>query len=139
MKSLTEIQEAFSHDRFATNQANIRIVSAQPDFAVCEMPITPEHLNARGTVMGGAIFTLADFTAAVAANAFAQCTNTISLHADISYLSPAKGTKLIATARCIKQGRTTALHTIEIRDDLNTLVAYANMNGYVLQCPPPTV
>ena len=70
MKSLTEIQEAFSHDRFATNQANIRIVSAQPDFAVCEMPITPEHLNARGTVMGGAIFTLADFTAAVAAKAF---------------------------------------------------------------------
>ena len=139
MNSLTEIREAFSRDRFSTNQAGIRIVSVQPDTAVCEMPITPEHLNARGTVMGGAIFTLADFTAAVAANAFAQCTNTISLHADISYLSPAKGTKLIATARCIKQGRTTALHTIEIRDDLNTLVAYANMNGYVLQSPPPTV
>ena len=48
MNSLTEIREAFSRDRFSTNQAGIRIVSVQPDTAVCEMPITPEHLNARG-------------------------------------------------------------------------------------------
>ena len=66
MRKLNEIQEAFSGDRFATNRAEIRIVSAQDGAAVCEMPITTEHLNARGTVMGGAIFTLADFTAAVA-------------------------------------------------------------------------
>lgn len=138
MRKLNEIQEAFSGDRFATNRAEIRIVSAQDGAAVCEMPITPEHLNARGTVMGGAIFTLADFTAAVAANAFAETTNTISLHADISFLSTAKGSKLIAKASCIRQGRTTALHSVEITDDLGTLVAYANMNGYVLQSPPPT-
>lgn len=138
MRDLNEIRQAFTADRFATDLAKIRIVSASPDSAVCEMPITPEHLNARGTVMGGAIFTLADFTAAVAANAFAEETNTISLHADITYLSAPKGSKLIAAASCIRQGRTTALHSIEIRDDLDTLVAHACMNGYVLQSPPPT-
>lgn len=79
MRSLTDIQNAFLRDRFATDCAKIHILEAKPDFSVCEMPITEEHLNARGTVMGGAIFTLADFTAAVAANAFAENTNTISL------------------------------------------------------------
>ena len=101
MKSLTEIQEAFSHDRFATNQANIRIVSAQPDFAVCEMPITPEHLNARGTVMGGAIFTLADFTAAVAANSLC----TVHQH-DFS----ARGYFLLKSGKGDKTDRNGAVH-----------------------------
>ena len=96
------------------------------------MPILPKHLNARGTVMGGAIFTLADFTAAVAANGYAEDTNTITLHGDITYLNAAKGTTLIAHATTIKQGRSAALHQIEIRDDLGTLVAHATMNGFVL-------
>ena len=83
------------------------------------------------TVMGGAIFTLADFAAAVAANGHAEDT-TITLHGDITYLSPAKGKTLIAHATTVKQGRSAALHQIEIRDDLGILVAHATMNGFVL-------
>ena len=131
MSQLEAIREAFSRDRFATEAAEITIESAQPGEAVCVMPILPKHLNARGTVMGGAIFTLADFTAAVAANGYAEDT-TITLHGDITYLNPAKGKALIAHATTVKQGRSAALHQIEIRDDLGILVAHATMNGFVL-------
>ena len=133
MPTIDQIRARFSNDRFATQAAEIRIVEAQPQYAVCEMPILEKHRNARGTPMGGAIFTLADFAAAVAANGFAERTDTISLHADITFLSAAKGTRLIAKASCIRQGRTTALYEVEITDELGTLVARASVNGFVLQ------
>lgn len=133
MTTIEQIRARFSRDRFATETAEIRIVDAHPQYAVCEMPILEKHRNARGTPMGGAIFTLADFAAAVAANGFAEHTDTISLHADITFLSAAKGTTLIAKASCIRQGRTTALHEVEITDELGTLVARASVNGFVLQ------
>lgn len=132
MTHIESVREFFRNDRFATETAEITIESAEPGEAVCVMPILPKHLNARGTVMGGAIFTLADFTAAVAANGYAEDTNTITLHGDITYLNAAKGKTLIAHATTIKQGRSAALHQIEIRDDLGTLVAHATMNGFVL-------
>ena len=137
MRTLDEIRKAFNADKFATEAAGITIETAERGHAVCKMPILPKHLNARGTVMGGAIFTLADFTSAVAANGHAEETNTITLHGDITYLNPAKGTELIAEASVVKQGRTVALYDVMIHDELGTLVAKANMNGYVLQSPFP--
>lgn len=131
-EKLKTIQEAFAHDCFATEAAKITIREAKPGEAVCVMPILPKHLNSRGTVMGGAIFTLADFAAAVAANAYADATNTITLHGDITYLAPAKGCELVASAKTIKRGRTTALYEVDIRDELGTFVAFSTLNGYVL-------
>ncbi|MGM9553702.1 MAG: PaaI family thioesterase [Faecousia sp.] len=132
MPTIQEIQERFRRDRFATDAAGITITEAQPQYAVCEMPLLEKHRNARGTPMGGAIFTLADFTAAIAANGFSEHTETISLHADITFLGTAKGEKLIAAAKCVKQGRTTSLYTVEVTDELGTLVAQASVNGFVL-------
>ena len=132
MPTIQKIRERFSNDRFATEAAEIIITEAQPQYAVCEMPLLEKHRNARGTPMGGAIFTLADFTAAIAANGFAEHTDTISLHADITFLGTAKGERLIAKASCVKQGRTTSLYTVEVTDELGTLVAQASVNGFVL-------
>ena len=62
--SLEEIRAYFAQDKFAA-QAQCSIIEAAPNHAICEMPITENHLNANGTVMGGAMFTLADFTMAI--------------------------------------------------------------------------
>lgn len=133
MPTLSEIQARFSNDRFATQAAGIAITKAEPQFAVCEMALLPHHKNARGTPMGGAIFTLADFAAAVAANGFAEDTDAITLHADITFLAPPKGEKLIATASCIRHGRSTCLYAVEIADELGGAVAHATVNGFVLR------
>lgn len=82
--------------------------------------------------MGGAIFTLADFASAVAANGYLAEGNVISLHADITFLSVAKGTKLLGEANCVKHGRTATLYTVRITDELGTEVACVSMNGLVV-------
>lgn len=66
-QKLKQIQKVFSNDRFATDNGAV-IEQADEGYAKCWLEIQPHHLNAAGTVMGGAIFTLADFAFAVASN-----------------------------------------------------------------------
>ena len=89
-------------------------------------------MNENNVPMGGAIFTLADFTCAIAANGHSE-KKTVSQNASITFLAPAKGGKLIAEAFCLREGRTTALYTVDIRDELGTYVAHASVNSYIIQ------
>jgi acyl-CoA thioesterase len=54
--------------------------------ATTRMEVTSEHLNSLGTVHGSALFTLADFTFAVAANSHGRAT--VAINANISYMKP---------------------------------------------------
>ena len=133
MNELEALREQFRGDRFATEQAGITISEAHEGYALCEMPLTPLHRNARGTPMGGAIFTLADFASAVAANFGLTDTTVISLHSDITFLSAAKGEKLLAEATRVRHGRTVTLYEVTVTDELGTLVARVGMNGYAVK------
>lgn len=126
-KSLEEVRAVFADDRFATE--NGAVIEAIGDkYAKCSVVITDSHRNAMGAVMGGVYFMLADFTFAVAANW--QRMGTVSLNADISFLGSAKGDKLTAEAVCIKDGRTTACYRIDVKDNLDNLVATVTTTGY---------
>ncbi|MGI5857031.1 MAG: PaaI family thioesterase [Candidatus Merdivicinus sp.] len=128
---LEEIQRVFANDRFATEAAGAVIEAAEDGFARCTLAIRPVHRNAMGAVMGGAIFTLADFAFAVASN----CGGTpmVSLNSQITYLSPAKGDVLIAEARRVRQGRSTGYYRVTIADELGTLVAEVVATGFVVK------
>lgn len=119
--TLEEVQQVFSNDRFATGACGCRVVEAAPGHAVCEFDITPDHINEKGGVMGGAIFTLADLAIAVAANVGQD--PTVSVSSTIQYLHGAKGTRLIATADADKEGRTMGYYVCLVKDDLGTPVA----------------
>ena len=131
MPSLEALRERFSHDKYATALTGAEIREAEPGRAVCALPLREEHMNANHTPMGGAIFTLADFAFAVAVNGFADRI-TVSQHVSTTFLSPARGSRLLAEARCLKAGRTTCLYAVEVRDELGTQVAYATVNGFTL-------
>lgn len=131
MTTLEEIQARFSKDLYATALTGAEIREADPGRAVCALKLRPEHLNANGGVMGGAIFTLADFTFAVAVNGFSEKI-TVSQHASITFLSPARGKELIAESQCVKAGRTVCLYTIDIFDDTGVHVAYVTVNGFTV-------
>ena len=134
MEQYTEVIHSFQNDRFATEAAKIEIVEVSDGYAVCRMPITPLHKNGLGAPMGGAIFTLADFTSSVAANTRAEDgTAIVSLQSDIRFLATARGQTLIATSRCVKHGKSTTLYTVEVADELGTQVAFATMNGYCVK------
>lgn len=121
--SLEEVQAVFSNDRFATEACGCRVVEAAPGHAVCEFDVTPGHRNEKGGVMGGAIFTVADFAFAVASNVGSP--TTVSVSSTIEFMSAARGSRLIATADADKDGRTLGFFTCTVTDELGTPVARA--------------
>ena len=66
-QELEQIREFFAKDRFATDNG-ATIEEVDDGYAKCSLEIQPHHLNAANTVMGGAIFTLADFAFAGASD-----------------------------------------------------------------------
>ena len=126
MKSIEEVRKIFEGDRFATENGAV-IDEIGKHSATCSLAVTNSHRNAMGAVMGGTYFMLADFAFAVAANwERMEC---VSLRSDISFLSAAKGNKLIAKATCIKDGKTTVCYRVDVLDDLGTLTATATVTG----------
>ncbi len=128
-KNKEEATEFFKDDLFAVSNG-ITIDELTDDGCVCSMIIKPEHRNAMGGVMGGAIFTLADFASAVSSNN--DHLKTVGLNASINYLSTSKGTKLIATAYKEKNGRNTAVYRVSVKDDLGKDIALFVGTGYKL-------
>ena len=126
-KALEEVRKIFEGDRFATQNGAV-IDEIGDRSAVCSLSLTPSHRNAMGAVMGGVYFMLADFAFAVASNW--ENMGCVSLRSDISFLSGAKGERLIAKAECIKDGRTTACYRVDVTDDLGNLAATVTMTGY---------
>lgn len=133
MSALEEIRSRFQNDHFATDVTGITIDSAEPGKAVCFLELAERHMNENHVPMGGAVFTLADFACAVAANGYSGKESvTVSQNASITYLAPAKGKRLIAEACCLRSGRTTSLCAVDIKDEMGTYVAHATVNGYVI-------
>ena len=126
-KTLAQVQEMFENDRFATLNG-ARITEIGDHYARCEMELDDRHKNALGAVMGGATFTLADFTFAVASTW--QKPGTGSLSTNITYLGGAKGSRLISEAHMVKDGRTTCYYRVDVTDDLGTQVAAVTVTGY---------
>lgn len=127
MDNLDEVRELFQKDRFATENDAV-IDGIGEHYAKCSMRLSEKHRNALGAVMGGAIFTLADFAFAVAANW--QMPGTVSLNSSITYLGTAKGEVLTAEAVCLKHGRTTDCYSTSVSDELGNLVATVTTTGY---------
>ena len=118
----------FQQDKFATCAAGIVLKELDENGAVCTMAITDNHLNAVGSVMGGALFTLADFGFAAAANFKGM--GTVTLSSQIQFLSGAKGNILTAVTRPVKEGRHACFYETEITDELGTKIAVVSASGY---------
>ncbi len=125
--SLEQVRAYFANDRFATDNGAV-IDEIDDHRARCSLTLQPHHRNAMGAVMGGVSFTLADFAFAVAANW--QGVNTVSLSSNITYLGRVKGCRLIAEARCVKDGRSTCYYEISVTDELGTPVAAVTATGF---------
>lgn len=119
--TLDEVREVFANDHFATDACGCRVVEAARGHAVCEFDIEECHRNQHGNVMGGAIFTLADFALAIASNVGES--PSVSVSNTIEYLSATRGSRLIATCDADKSGRSLGFYTVDVRDDLGRRIA----------------
>lgn len=120
-------EKYFSGDRFATQTTGITIVDAGENYARCSLKVDERHLNAAGYVMGGALFTLADFAFALASNPEGQWT--VSVSSTIEYLNSTRGPELSAEAVCLKDGRNACFYEITITQPDGTVVAKVLTNG----------
>ena len=129
-KTIDEARDYFYNDKFATENG-MTLDELDETHAVCGLTVTARHKNAYGGVMGGAIFTLADF-------AFAALTNdlerkTVAQQVSINYLSAPKGEKLTATATYKKNGRSSCVVNVDVTDDQGREVAQFVGVGFKLK------
>ena len=139
MTDLTTLaREVFAHDLYATELTGIAIESVEPDKVVCSLALDSHHRNAKGAVMGGAIFTLADFAFAIAANIDALNVSNkadqvrlqwVSSSSTIHFLAQAKGDKLTATTSTVKKGHSQSLIQISVTDSLTRQIALVTTTG----------
>lgn len=116
-----EIKKFFKRDKLAA-YLGIELVDVSKGTATSKMEIKEEHLNGINSVHGGAIFTLADFTFAVAANSHG--TVTVAINGNISYMKAAfKGGILTATATEISINPKLGTYTVNVVDDNGDLIA----------------
>ncbi|MDD4799259.1 MAG: PaaI family thioesterase [Clostridia bacterium] len=133
MSLTAQAKRIFSADLYATHTTGIELLEAEESYCKCRLQITQNHLNAAGFVMGGAIFTLADFTFAVASNL--NRTHTVSLDSHIQYLRASKGPVLLAEARPIKEGKSHCFYQITVSDGEGKTIALVNTAGFRKESP----
>ena len=118
---IEEVCALFRNDRFATEACGCRVLEASRGHAVCAFDIADTHLNAQGNIMGGAIFTLADFALAIGCNMGEE--PTVAVSNTIEYMNTAKGKTLYARCSAEKSGRSLGFYTVSVTDELGTPVA----------------
>ena len=114
------IKHFFKNDQFA-RRSEIELLTVSPGYATAKMKVHPHHMNALKTVQGGAIFTLADFTFAAAANSHG--TVAVAINANMTFMKAASTGTLWAEARELSKNFKIGTYTVEVKDDQGDLVA----------------
>ena len=132
MGSFKDIEEArsfFKKDRFATENG-MQIDELDDQHSLCSMELWDSHKNANDGIMGGVIYTLADFAfAALAVNIHNP---TVAQQVSMNFLSAPKGKKLFATAKCRKDGKTSTIIIVDVKDEKGNDVALFTGTGFKL-------
>lgn len=115
------------NDRFATF-IGIKLVTMEPGYAVAKMDILESHLNGVNMIQGGAIFTLADFAFAAAANACGRVT--VGITANITYLNASKGKSLIAEAKEVAASHKIGHYNVDVYNENRDYIAQVSITGY---------
>lgn len=131
MDWLTNARDIFINDIYASETTGIIIDEAKPGYAVCSLKINRQHCNAQGNVMGGAIFTLADYAFAIASNLGRP--PTVSQSSNITFLSSPAGNMITATAHIIRAGKRSCFCTVEVSDNTGKSVAYVTVTGMTIE------
>jgi acyl-CoA thioesterase len=114
------LKQFFDNDQFA-KRADVRLVAVSPGCAMAEMKLQPHHWNGINNVQGGAIFTLADFAFAAAANSHG--TVAVAVNVSITFMKAAKEGTLRAEAKELSKNFRLGSYLVEVKDDAGDLIA----------------
>ena len=134
MAAMSDLRTFFAADRFAAG-AGIELVDVSEGFARARLRVEPRHLNAAGVVQGGAVFTLADFAFAAAANSHG--TVALATGAHVAFVKAVSAGTLVAEAREDARTRRTSTCTVRVTDDAGEVVALFTGTAYRRDDPVP--
>lgn len=121
------LREMLTGDRFAAG-AGVELIEVDEGYAKARMLVTGNHLNAGGVCQGGALFTLADFAFAAAANG--RTNVTLTLNAQVTFLKAVKEGFVYAEAREVFNHSRVPFFEIRLTDADGELVAFLTSSGY---------
>ncbi len=129
--------EKFVAMRNATNRfaiyTGVTVESASEGKAVATMRPNEKFTNPIGVVHGGALYTLADVVAGVAASSFGYYS--VTLNGEYQYLRAVRDVDIIkAVATTIKRGKNVSVVDVEVYAE-ETLVGTGRFNFYNLDEP----
>ena len=119
----------FDNDKFASKNG-IKLLSIKEGYAEAYFEAKEKHLNAGGYVQGGAIFTLADFAIAAAANSYGKLA--VSITSNIQFFRSAKAEDILtALAEVEFKHYQVPAYKAEVYNQNNELIASCHGNMYV--------
>ena len=127
MRNIEEVRRFFEGDRYAVEVTGIVIDKVDDCYSKCSLELDERHRGAHGQVMGGVMFTLADFAFAVAANSSSM--HTVTLDGSVKYLKPGVGDKLTAVAKPVRLGRAVCVYSVTVDDGISD-IAVCTFTGY---------
>ncbi len=107
-----------------------------PQLLLGRMPVEG-NTQPIGLLHGGASAALAETLGSFAAYLHAIQYDKVAVGVDlsISHLSPARSGQVIGTCRAIKLGRTTCVHSIDIKDEAGRLISTARITNMLMPRP----
>jgi len=124
---MSHTKQFLNNDKFAQH-AGIELLEVKSGTAKVRMEVKPFHINGVGLVHGGALFTLADFAFAAAANSHEEVA--VAINASISYLKGIKTGTLYAEAEEISNSRKISVYSIKVTDEAGQLIAMFHGMAY---------
>ncbi len=125
---MDKVVNFFTENDLFAGHCGIELVEVEPGRAKARMPIRDFHLNGAKTVHGGAIFSLADFTFAVAANSDGRLA--LAVNVNINFIKAAYRGTLYAVAEELSKNRRLANYQVAIRDADENLIAMFQGTAY---------
>ena len=125
---MQDILDFFAENDHFAHHCGITLVEVKPGWAKAMMEVQPHHMNGAKTVHGGAIFTLADFTFAAAANSQGQLA--LAINTSMTFIKSARSGTLYAEATELSRNRQLGNYQVEITDDQQQLIAQFQGTAY---------
>jgi acyl-CoA thioesterase len=111
-------------DRFA-ELTGMEILTAGDGSATVRLIVKPHHLNAYGSLHGGALFTLADYAFAAASNSRGRVA--VGINANISYLKAVTEGEVLGEAKEVSLGNTLSNYTITLYQNNEVVALFQGM------------
>jgi len=121
------IKEFFKNDRYAA-LSGIELLEAEAGRARAKMEVREMHLNSFGAVQGGAVFTLADYAFAAAANGHGNMA--VSVESSIRFFKGASAGTLFAEAKVVNNHPKLATYEARVTNEKDELVALFTATAY---------